>query len=293
MKRRRSALDVGSNTIRLLVADVDGNDIAPVVDDSEFVRLGLDVDATGRLRDDRQDAALAAIHRLAARAAEAGAPDTVAIATSAVRDAINGEAFAERVRRETGINLQIISGEREASLTYRGATSGVAVGGGVIVCDIGGGSAEIVHGDESGIRWSSSLPLGSGRLSERFVHHDPPAVDEIDALKDFVRVQLAALPAADTATLIFTGGTATHVALLAGEEGPTATISIRAVGEVATEVDTVAAAQIVEKFGIRPERARVLPAGVATLQTVAGQYGAPEIVISRRGIREGALLDST
>jgi len=285
----RAVLDVGSNTVRLLVGEPRDGIVEPILDRSEFVRLGLGVDASGELRADRQQAAIEAIRELSGLARSSGANHVLAIATSAVRDARNGAEFALRVKQETGIDLEIISGEREAELTYRGATMGLPVQGGALVCDLGGGSAELIYAEGERVRWAVSEPLGSGRLTERFVRHDPPKEEELAALREYVDGLLRELPRAEPEAVIFTGGTATHIGFLAGTSGTIQRIDMQTLGRVKEIVSARPAAEIVETYGIRPERAEVLPAGVTAIETIARFYRAGEIVITQRGIREGAL----
>ena len=288
----RAVLDVGSNTIRLLVARVRQGQLEPLLDLSEFVRLGLGVDKTGELQPDREDAAMEAITMLSNQARSLGAAGIVAIATSAVRDAANGDAFARRVRETTGIELDIISGEREAYLTYLGATMGLETDAGVIVCDLGGGSAELIYADRTGVRWATSQPLGSGRLTERFVHHDPPTPEELEAVAHYVRDVLGELQPAQPRLAIFTGGTATHVSWLAGRSGAIERLELAAVRQVVDTLSSHAASEIVSRYGVGEERAKVLPAGVAALQAIAEYYRVEQVAITRHGIREGAILDS-
>jgi exopolyphosphatase/pppGpp-phosphohydrolase len=286
-----AALDVGSNTIRLLVAHVEDGTIDPIRDESEFVRLGAGVDASGNLQPDREEAAIAAIERMENIARQAGAERIVGIATSAVRDARNGPEFVRQARERTGVEIDIISGEREAYLTYRGATLGLALEGGVIVCDLGGGSAELIHADLSGVQWSVSVLLGSGRLTEKFVRHDPPSSEDVDALQTHVGTVLAARTVrGEVATLVLTGGTATHLGWLAGGEGPVSELTVDDVTRVLREVCAQTTQGIVEKYGVQPARAQVLPAGIAAIQAIVHFYSPGHIVITQRGIREGALL---
>lgn len=301
-----AVLDVGSNTIRLLVARPQQGELEQLLDLSEFVRLGLGVDKTGELRPDRKQAALEAIETLANRARSVGAKHIVAFATSAVRDAANGEDFIRRVKETAGVEVEIISGDREAYLTFLGATMGLDIGAGAIICDLGGGSAELIHADASGMRWATSEPLGSGRLTERFVHHDPPTPEEHDQLAAYVRSVLQRLPrpgtsltprrggvpAAQVELAVFTGGTATHVAIIAGLQGTVETTVPTTLDRVVDILTSHPASEIVSRYNIKEERAKVLPAGAMALQTIAQYYHADRIVISRHGIREGAILDS-
>ncbi|MBV9282552.1 MAG: hypothetical protein JOZ41_20945 [Chloroflexi bacterium] len=287
-----ATLDIGSNTIRLLVARRHGAELLPVRDNSQFVRLGRGVDMAGELQPDREQAGLEAIKALADEARACGAEGVVAIATSAVRDARNGQSFVRRVRDETGVEVEIISGEREAYLTYLGASMGVSVENGAIVCDLGGGSAELIHADASGVRWAFSRPLGSGRLTERFIHHDPPTAQEQHDLAAHVRGELQDLPPARARTAILTGGTAAHVAIIAGLKGTIEWVGGDTLERVLDILNTRPAAEIVSTYAIRPERAQVLPAGVGALLAITQHYAADQVVITQRGIREGAIVDA-
>jgi exopolyphosphatase/guanosine-5'-triphosphate,3'-diphosphate pyrophosphatase len=214
-----------------------------------------------------------------------------AAATSAVRDARNGAAFVQRVRDETGVQVDIISGEQEARLTFRGATEGIDITGGAVVCDLGGGSAEIIaaRGDE--MLWGRSIKVGSGRLTDRHVHHDPPTAAELEEIRRDVAAALETLPSFRATCVIFTGGTASHVAMLLGEEGVSVELSLLELQRVRELLSTEPAAEIVQRFNIRPERAQVLPAGVCALESIVAFYHVEKVVITRHGIREGIIID--
>lgn len=289
---RHAALDVGSNTIRLLVAEAQGQSLVPVRDESEFVRLGLGVDTTGELDPERERVAVRAIERLADIARDLGAMSLPAIATSAVRDARNGQAFIERVREATGVEIRIITGEEEAELTYLGATIGISLDAGTIVVDLGGGSAEIVAAGEAGIRWARSVPLGSGRLTERFIDQDPPGAEAVQRLKRHVDDVLAGLPEAQIQRAILTGGTATHIAILAGRnitEGSSLCFAPGVIDDALKVLCSRPAADIVREFSVRSERAAVLPAGVAAISAIINYFSVVDVVITRQGIREGVI----
>lgn len=289
--RDYAALDVGSNTIRLLVARVAGGGLQAVLDRSEFVRLGLDVDASGRLRPDREQAGLTAIGDMAAAARQQGVDTIWCVATSAVRDAANGRQFVQRVRDVTGVEVQIISGDQEARLTFLGATLGLDLAGGAIVCDLGGGSAELIAAGSQSLLWAHSLKIGSGRLTDRYVHHDPPTPSEQAAVQQDVRGALHTLPAFPAHEAVFTGGTATHVSYLAHRQGVVVALDVQTLQQVREVLTAHPAAEIARRHDIKLERAQVLPAGVCALQAIAAFYGIGDIVITQRGIREGIIID--
>lgn len=288
----RAALDIGSNTIRLLVARLANGSFGPIEDASEFVRLGKGVDASGRLQEDRMAASVLAIKSLVARARALGADTVIAIATSAVRDASNRDEFVQRVQDETGITIRILSGDEEARLTYLGAVLGNPVGEGAIICDLGGGSAEIICATSQGIEWAKSLQFGSGRLTEQFIRHDPPRSDELEAVRQHVRGLLNDLPAAEATKSILTGGTASHIAYLLGKGGDQVELDAGDLDRVLTEIRTETVDELVRERGVRHERAEVLPAGITAAAAIVDYYGTPVVAITQRGIREGAIVDS-
>lgn len=290
MSAPRAVLDIGSNTVRLLVGTVQDGQVIPLLDHSEFVRLGRDVDRTGMLQADRQEAAIEAIRLLATEAHDLGAEQLRAIATSAIRDATNGREFAARVQAETGVPVEIISGEEEAALTFRGATAALDLPGERVVCDLGGGSAEIIAAGAEGIRWARSTPLGSGRMTERYIRHDPPWPEEIATVQEAVRSLLADLPPASPMATVCTGGTASTLAAAAGKEGTVMTVSRVEMDAVVRILTSTPSADLIARYAMKPERAAVIAAGAATIATMAYFYDTDGIVVTRLGIREGTLL---
>lgn len=288
----RAALDIGSNTIRLLVARISNGSFESIDDASEFVRLGKGVDASGRLQEDRMAAAIQAITSLLARARDHASDMVIAIATSAVRDASNRDEFLQRVRDSTGVTVRTLSGEEEARLTYLGAVLGNSVGEGAIISDLGGGSAELIFATSGGMVWATSLQFGSGRLTEQFVHHDPPEPDELESVRQHVRRLLGALPSVHATKSILTGGTASHIAYLLGKGGDQVELKDGDLEHVLTLIRTKTADQLVKEHGVRRERAEVLPAGITAAAAIVEYYGTPSVTITQRGIREGAIVDS-
>lgn len=284
-----AALDVGSNTIRLLVASRKGNGLRTDLDLTDYARLGTGVAETHMLEPERVDRAVEAIRTFVEAARQAGALEIMAVATSAVRDASNGPEFVERVRREVGINLEIVSGEREAELTYLGATHDMAIEGPVVVSDVGGGSAEIIAAGPEGMLWGQALPLGSGRMTEQYLHHDPPLKEEMEALAAQVREALRSLPSFQPQRAIFTGGSARYMARLLDLQQP-ATVVPAQMGEANMILLSRSAETIAGEYDIPLERAQVLPAGVGVLAAIASFYGVERITIARGGIREGMVV---
>src|SRR5512138_3193129 len=213
MPERVAAIDVGTNTVLLLVAERSGGDLAPVVERAEITRLGRGVDASGRL----QPAAIReTVEVLAAFAGEAralGASRLFCVATSAARDAANGAEFFEAARRAAGVVPEVISGDEEARLVFASAWRdfGAAGRGALAVLDVGGGSTELTFGDGPEPSGRTSLQIGAVRLTERHVRRDPPAAEEVAAVRAAARAALrpaaAAIPRG--ARLVAVAGTVT------------------------------------------------------------------------------------
>jgi exopolyphosphatase/guanosine-5'-triphosphate,3'-diphosphate pyrophosphatase len=188
---RVAAIDLGTNSTRLLVADVEDGRIADLERDMRVTRLGEGVDERGRLLPVPVARVRNVLSDYRRRLEALGAERTLAIATSAVRDADNGEAFLGEVEWSYGFTTQLLSGHDEAMLMFRGVTSERALTEGTVIVDVGGGSTELVAGGPDGVHWHDSLDVGSVRLTERFLHSDPPSSAELDDAVTAVRALLA------------------------------------------------------------------------------------------------------
>ncbi|MDP9365942.1 MAG: hypothetical protein M3Q10_17275, partial [Chloroflexota bacterium] len=179
-----AAIDIGSNSIKMTVAraGLDGG-LDEFAWRSETVRLGAGLETEGRLRDDRIEAAVTVLQAFTAEARALGANRVVAVATEATRAAANGPAFLARLARETGIEVRVIDGDEEAGLTFRGLATSTDTTGQVVVADIGGGSTELIAATDGAVRAARSIPLGSGRLTDRLIVADPPTAAEIAACR--------------------------------------------------------------------------------------------------------------
>ncbi|HKT36775.1 MAG TPA: hypothetical protein VJR48_00275 [Ktedonobacterales bacterium] len=318
-----AAVDVGSNTIHLVVAHPteDGGDLITLADELDLTRLGEDVSATGAIGPERTARAITILREYAEEAKSLGAQELLAIATEGVRAAANADDFLARVREQIGVTLQVITGEQEAALTYWGATSGLPVTDEQrrAVLDLGGGSMEVVIGEGSRIQWRSSLPLGSGAMHARYAPSDPPRAAELDEVRAETRTQLATLHVPlPVAQVIACGGTATTLTMLAaralhipepedlaaGEEAPPpetlqapnadgmrlGLLTREQLEALASLLVAKPAAQLTELYDIPPARAEILGAGEAVLRAAVEHLGADALSISRRGVREGAIL---
>ncbi|MFL6090301.1 MAG: exopolyphosphatase [Aeromicrobium sp.] len=214
MSERVAAIDCGTNSIRLLVTDVAGGAATELVREMRIVRLGQGVDKTGFLAPEAIDRTLAATREYAEIIASLHADRIRFCATSAARDASNAEDFASGVEGILGVRPEILTGTEEARASFIGATRGLGAAGEVLVFDIGGGSTELVVGSGEVVEWSTSLDVGSVRMTERFLHSDPPTFDEMAACTSHLYDVLtaAASEIGNVSTFVGVAGTTTTVA---------------------------------------------------------------------------------
>lgn len=292
-----AAIDIGTNTIRLLVAtpvvEGDALGLRQVASRTATVRLGHGVERTGRIEAERLERAVATIEEYRQIAAELGADPILLAATSAVRDAANGPELRERIAATSGLELEIVAGDREAALTFAGATVGQSLAGTLLVADLGGGSLELVVSRDGAILAASSLQLGSGRLTERHIQTDPPDRAMITAAEADARAMLdpqaAAVPPVDH--LIIVGGTATSIPVLVPRPNERNTITPRRLAGATALLTCTPVATLAAETGLDPERVRTLPAGVAIVGAILAAYGLDTATVGTGGIREGLLLD--
>jgi exopolyphosphatase/guanosine-5'-triphosphate,3'-diphosphate pyrophosphatase len=293
---RIAVVDIGSNSTRLLVADVADGAVTQLERRTSVTRLADGVDTSGRLSDEaiaRVDHTLADYRKAID---DLHAELTIGVLTSAVRDAVNGEEFVTRVREVYGIDARVIPGDEEARLTFLGATAGRDDIDHVAVVDIGGGSTEIITG--AGCR--TSLQMGVVRFTERHLHHDPPEPAELQRLTGGVREVLAAVLPADTQvqTLVGVAGTATTAAAIVHDVEPYDPDKIHGAHITAGDLEELLArlallpnAERREVRGLHPDRAPTIVAGITILLEVTRAFGLDELEISEHDILLGAALD--
>jgi exopolyphosphatase/guanosine-5'-triphosphate,3'-diphosphate pyrophosphatase len=291
---RVAAIDLGTNSTRLLVADVRDGRMTEVVRRLAITRLGDGVDERPVLR----PSAIARVRGVLVdyrREAEAlGAERTLATATSAVRDAENGEAFLGEIEWSYGFTTRLLSGAEEADLTLRGVTSDRELEHATLLVDIGGGSTELVLCGPEGVTSSTSLQLGCVRMQERFLASDPPSARELDALAEHVGSSLPDL--APTSAIGVAGTVTTLAALDLGlGEHDAARIHGHVVLRASIEASfrRLAALPLARReriTGLEPERAPVIVAGTAILRGILDAYRLDGIEASERDILHGAAL---
>lgn len=302
---RLAAIDCGTNTALLLVADFQPGRVPRLVKVSDFLempRLGQDLDRTGRLQEAAMERTLQALVTQRQRALELGAERVLAIGTESLRAAHNGAEFLARAEA-AGVPLRVISGDEEARLSFRSVTSSLpAPAGGVFsVLDIGGGSTELIVGPGGpGARPERfrSVPIGSVRLTERLLRSDPPSPAEQQALITTIDQALDGLPAPQ-GELVALAGTATTIGAL--HLGLTAhdsqrldglRLPVAALSALAERLGAMSVAERLKLPGLDPRRADVIYAGAMILLQVARRAGVGEVVISDRGVRWGALEEA-
>jgi exopolyphosphatase/guanosine-5'-triphosphate,3'-diphosphate pyrophosphatase len=288
---------MGTNSTRLLVADVAGTELTEAARLLEITRLGDRVDADGRLSEAAMERVHAVLARYAATARELGAERVLATATSAVRDAENGREFLAEVERRHGFDTCLLSGREEAELTYRGVTSRLAAGPGTLVCDIGGGSTELVLGGPDGVIDATSLDMGCVRMSERCLHSDPPTATEIAALREAAAGLLPGEITSRSSTLVGVAGTVTTLAAIdlgLASEIPEVIDGHPLLPEaVEALLGRLAALALEERRrvrGLMPERAPTIVAGAAIAAEVLRATRADRMIVSERDILHGAAL---
>jgi exopolyphosphatase / guanosine-5'-triphosphate,3'-diphosphate pyrophosphatase len=290
---RVAAVDLGTHATRLLVADVEDGRIEEVERDLVFTKLGEGVDGRRRLLPLPIARVRNCLSDYRRRIEALGAERTLAVGTSAFRDAENGEAFLGEVEWSYGFTTRLLSGDEEARLVFRGATSDRRVEDGTLVVDIGGGSTELVTGDG----FHASLDLGCVRLTERFLRSDPPAAAELAACAEHIRGVLPA-PLRHTSAVGVAGTVTTLAALDLGlEEYDSERVQGHRIQAAAAAglLDGLAALPVGERMRVRPmepERAPVIVAGALILRELLDWAGLAEIEASERDLLHGTALEA-
>jgi exopolyphosphatase/guanosine-5'-triphosphate,3'-diphosphate pyrophosphatase len=289
---RVAAVDLGTNSTRLLVADVDRERLDEVVRRLTITRLGEGVDERHRLLPLPITRVRNCLTDYRRELEALGATRTLAIATSAVRDAENGEAFLGEIEWSYGFTTRLLQGPEEAAMMHRGVTAGRPPVEGTLLVDIGGGSTELVLGSGGGPQASTSLDVGCVRITERFLTSDPPTSPQLEAAAAYVR---ALLPPYAARSAIGVAGTVTTLATLdlgLAEYDPERTHGHRiSRASVDRELERLAAMPLEERLqipGIEPGRASVIVAGLVVLREILDAYGLDEIEVSERDILHGA-----
>ena len=294
---RVAAIDCGTNSIRLLIADVAGGRTIDVARRMEIVRLGEGVDRTGRISDAALERTRKALIGYAAEIAERGITRVRMCATSASRDASNAAEFRRMVHGVLGVDPEVITGDEEARLSFAGAVAGLSAEPPYLIVDIGGGSTEFVTGS-TGVEHAISMDIGCVRMTERHLHDDPPTAAQIEAatrdITAAVDTALAAVPGRAASTLVGLAGTVTTVAALAlGHDEYDAgrihhaRVSREQVAEVTGELLAMPVAKRLALPVMHPGRADVIGGGALILRTVMERSGQASVIASEHDILDG------
>jgi exopolyphosphatase/guanosine-5'-triphosphate,3'-diphosphate pyrophosphatase len=283
---RCACVDIGTNTTRLLVAEGDGDRLREVVAVRRFLRLAPGDDGAIPTESVAELAAIVAAHVRLARGHDVH--QVRAVATAAIRGARNRDDLCRAVRRAAGVDVEILSGEEEAALAFAGALASLTSPpqGLVGVIDVGGGSSELVAGTaRDGVTWWTSLAIGSGTLTDRHLRSDPPALDELAAVRAELDVALAGVHPPAAQAVLAVGGSATTVAAAVGGE-----LAPETIARVLSVLIAEPAAEAARRLGLHVERVRLLPAGLLALEAAWGAFGQAPLSVALGGLREGVIL---
>ena len=300
---RVAVVDMGTNSTRLLVADVEDHSVSEVERESRVTRLGRGVDTSGQLATEAIDDVCKAVADYISTYEDLGADRVAALATSAVRDATNGDAFLAELRERFALNSRILSGREEAWLTYRGASFDRPSADGTLIVDIGGGSTELVVGSGLEVSFHASLQAGTVRHTERHLPSDPPGPAELEELAGDVRglidAELAGRAHVSAEHGIGVAGTPTSLAAIDLQLDPYDsdavhghTLGLEAIQHMYSELASMPLAERLEVTGLHPGRAPTIVAGVVILIQVMRAFGLSEIEVSEHDILYGAALEA-
>jgi exopolyphosphatase/guanosine-5'-triphosphate,3'-diphosphate pyrophosphatase len=300
---RFAFIDIGTNTILCLIADLKEDHRFRVVDDlAEITRLGRGVDRTGRIGAEGEQRSLEVLRRYLERCKTLNVEGVIAVGTSALRDAQNSAEVQARIQTELGLAVRVISGEEEAAYSFLAVRSGLHLPAReVLVIDIGGGSTEFIRGNDAGVLQAVSLNLGSVRLTEQFLHSDPVRGEECEKMIRVIDQELAGLVNQwqthnSALTLVGIAGTFTTLAAVEKKllryshsevHGRALTVT-----EVRRQVElfrsrTIAARKAIP--GLEPKRADVILAGACLIERIMSLIDAEQVVVSDQGVRYGLL----
>jgi exopolyphosphatase/guanosine-5'-triphosphate,3'-diphosphate pyrophosphatase len=293
-----AAVDIGSNSVRLKIARLDGRRLRSLHEDREVTRLGEGVFKSGYLTPESMSLTVKVLRRFHRAAQRLGADSVRVVATSATRDARNSRAFFEWVRSATGWNMEIISGLEEARLIHLGLVSTLrTTHSKILMIDLGGGSCELTVSDRNRIRETVSLPLGAVRLTSEFLAHDPPRKSELKQLRGFADREVGRIAsrivAAHVSQVIATSGTAAALHDVARDVAftnrRTIPVTQRAMKRIVKQLCRLSVAERAKVKGIGPRRAEIIIAGAVVYATLMERCRLRAFRYSSLGLRDGLL----
>jgi exopolyphosphatase/guanosine-5'-triphosphate,3'-diphosphate pyrophosphatase len=283
-----AAIDIGSNTTRLLVAEPIDGQLKTVMEQRAYTRINKALDGDGAILPEKVAEVAEVVATQVRLARELGAETIRAVATAAVRDARNGEKAAKKIGKASGVAVDILGEEEEGRLSFIGATKtlGHPVSGKVGVVDVGGGSTEVILGEaHGGAEEVRSWPVGSGVLANELISSDPPSAAEIRKVRDRIDDIFAEVEIEHPAQAVAVGGSATSLRRLVG-----AVLEYETLERGIRVLSGDPAADVARRFELDPERVRILATGVLLLEKLSELLGQP-LQIGKGGLREGIILD--
>lgn len=309
---RRALIDVGTNSVKLLIAEIDGPSIHPLLEKSEQTRLGQGFYETHRLQPATIDHTARAVHQFVDEAGRSDVSGLRLIATSAARDALNQEELQEAIRRRSGLDVEIITGEQEAEWVYQGVKTDPGLAGKrLLILDVGGGSTEFIIGNQEHHSFRQSFAMGSVRLLEKLRPADPPGLADLTGcrtwLTDYFNREIGPRlegllqhPIHRNIQLVGTGGTTTILARMQWRMADFdrdridgTRLSREQILEFMVQLWSQPLAQRQNIVGLPPDRADIILMGVAIYEAVMAHFQFEDLYVSTRGLRFGALLDPT
>jgi exopolyphosphatase/pppGpp-phosphohydrolase len=285
-----AAVDVGANSVHLLVAAVRGHELLPLADESVFLGLGDRVATDGYLGTELRRELVDALARYAQTARALGADEVTFVGTEPIRRAADAATLVHEVEARTGITLHVLDHHEEGILNLLGVTLGYPLGHEIVVADIGGGSSEIILAGPGRRTSTEGLRVGCARLTQDFVRGDPPTDAEIEAMRQEARRIVAGLPDAAPTELIAVGGTASNLLRVLPPSAVDRTLSRRRIAVANAILMVQTSAEAAERHLLREMRARLLPAGAVIADAILERYGADRMRVSEQGLREGLVL---
>lgn len=286
-----ASVDVGANSVHLLVAAVGGHRLEPLVDESVFLGLGDRIDAEGFLGSAARGRLVAALVGYADTARRLGATAITFVGTEPMRRAADAATVTAEVEHASGVPLHVLGHDEEGILNLLGVTGGRPVTHELVVVDIGGGSSEVVVVGPGRPPVAAGVLLGSARLTQRLVREDPPTPGELDALAaEARRIVAAEAPPGRPLELVAVGGTASNLCKVIPAAALERVLTRRRIEQALAMLATEPSAMASERHAVNPTRARILPAGAAIAAALLDHYGVDRLRVSEEGIREGAIL---
>ncbi|MDP2350804.1 MAG: hypothetical protein Q8M74_06560, partial [Chloroflexota bacterium] len=282
-----ASVDIGSTSVHLLVAIVGDHGVDPLLDESVFLGLGDRVSTDGYLGAAARSELVDALAAYVETARSLGARDVTLIGTEPLRRAEDGAALVQAVEARTGVPLHVLDHDEEGMLTLLGVTKGQALHAQLLVLDVGGGSTEFILAGESGPVRVAGLRLGASRLTRDLVRSDPPTLAETEALRAAARLLVADAPQASPIDVVAVGGTASNLIRLLPATALDRILTRRRITVALAMLTVERSTDAASRHLIRPERARILPAGAIIVDAILAHYGVDRLRVSEEGMREG------